>query len=432
MQKKSPEVSFIIATHNRKKVILRTLEGISACGLPVHDYEVILVDNASTDDTQEQVQNCCDRLIPLPNNLGSCAKTLGLKEARGRFIVFLDDDSYPQPGSISRMIEHFQEDTHLGAAGFSVHLPDGRMEGGALPDVFLGCGVGFRREALLAVGGLDLSFFMQAEEYDLTFQMVAAGWRVRMFHDLHVDHLKTASARQNDRTMYFDTRNNLRVIARYLPSEKYEIYRADAIQRYHWLAENARLENAFARGGWSGLWYGFWERSHYKKTRLSAEHFEYFFSWDRLLACVKTLAKSGLKRVLFADLGKNIFAYHRAARLAGIEVVAIADDRFAAPHRLYRSIAVVPWIVADTLNHEAIIVSNTSAVHGTVTYQRIRCRSNLPVHHWFLPEKSPEVDAECPSSTPEVSTTTIKDQSLVDWPTLQTVQDRITHTMRMN
>ena len=61
------------------------------------------------------------------------------------------------------MIEHFEADPRLGAAGFTVHLPDGRLEGGALPGVFLGCGVGFRAEALRGAGGLDPSLFMQAE-----------------------------------------------------------------------------------------------------------------------------------------------------------------------------------------------------------------------------------------------------------------------------
>ncbi|MCH7595963.1 MAG: glycosyltransferase [Planctomycetes bacterium] len=240
------EVSFIIATHNRCAVIMRTLERVAECGLDRCDYEIIVVDNASTDGTPEAVSSKCDRLIRLSRNAGSCAKGYGvdgghgppyLNGASGRYIVFLDDDSYPQPGSIARMIGHFENDPKLGAAGFVVHLPDKRKEGGALPDVFLGCGVGFRATALRQSGGLDRSFFMQAEEYDLSFRMAQTGWRVRMFDDLHVAHLKTPHARKSERTTFYDIRNNLRVAARYLPAPYYGVYRTDWLQRYWWLAQ---------------------------------------------------------------------------------------------------------------------------------------------------------------------------------------------------
>jgi putative ABC transport system substrate-binding protein len=49
---------------------------------------------------------------------------------------------------------------------------------GALPGVFVGCGVGLRAEAYAESGGLDRTFFMQAEEYDLSFRLAVAGWEV--------------------------------------------------------------------------------------------------------------------------------------------------------------------------------------------------------------------------------------------------------------
>ena len=46
------------------------------------------------------------------------------------------------------MVEHFEAMPSLGAAVFTVTLPDGSRECSAYPDVFIGCGVGFRRAAL--------------------------------------------------------------------------------------------------------------------------------------------------------------------------------------------------------------------------------------------------------------------------------------------
>ena len=157
-----PMVSFVLTTHNRRAVVAHTLASVGECGLRGRDFEVIVVDNASTDGTPEVVAGFTPHLIRLDHNAGSCAKTFALARVRGRFVVFLDDDSHPREGSIERMIEHFAQDPALGAAGFTVHLPDGRREAGALPGVFVGCGVGFRVEALRQVGGPDPDFYMQA------------------------------------------------------------------------------------------------------------------------------------------------------------------------------------------------------------------------------------------------------------------------------
>ena len=60
------------------------------------------------------------------------AKNAALPQALGKYVVFLDDDSFPRPGSIGRMIAHFEADETLGAATFTVTLPDGTRECSAL------------------------------------------------------------------------------------------------------------------------------------------------------------------------------------------------------------------------------------------------------------------------------------------------------------
>jgi GT2 family glycosyltransferase len=159
-----PIISIVMATHNRRAVVERTLSQLDVCGLDRTDYEVIVVDNDSTDGTPAAIAHRVNRLICMPRNAGSTAKAFGADEARGRYIVFLDDDSYPRQGCLERMVGRFEDYGHLGAAGFSVHLPTGRKECAALPGVFVGCGVGLRAEAYKEAGGLDRTFFMQAEE----------------------------------------------------------------------------------------------------------------------------------------------------------------------------------------------------------------------------------------------------------------------------
>lgn len=136
-----PFVTLILATHDRRDVVLDTLDHVLTGGLERDVFQVIVVDIASSDGTPEAIRDRFDDVSVLArtDNRGSCAKAYALEHARGTYIVFIDDDSYPHPGSIQRMIEHFEGDERLGAAGFLVHLPDGRMECSALPNVFIGC-----------------------------------------------------------------------------------------------------------------------------------------------------------------------------------------------------------------------------------------------------------------------------------------------------
>ena len=376
-------ISFVLATHNRRDVVLRTLGRLNECGLPRREYEVLVVDNASSDGTPSAIEPHVDAVIRLHVNEGSCAKARAAAQANGRFIVFLDDDSHPRAGSVERMLRHFDANPLLAAAGFRVHLPDGAEECAALPGVYVGCGVGLRPEALRAVGGLDRSFFMQAEEYDLCFRLAAAGWRVDVFDDLHVEHEKTSVARRSERTAYYDIRNNLRVLARYLPKPHRSTYQRDLIQRYQWLARLDGSERAFQRGRLAGRWLGVWERRAYRRFRLPGSALESFFRWREILDRFEELRRDKVRRVVLAGLGKNIYPFFRAACLTGMEIVAIGDDRFAPLHESYRGARVESLVSALSMGTDAVVVSDCAPVHAARTFCRVVELSGGPVHDWF-------------------------------------------------
>jgi GT2 family glycosyltransferase len=241
-------VSFVIATYNRGNVLLDCLQRTLACGLPREQFSIIVVDNASTDGTAERVGTLCRektnvRLIRLAKNCGPVAKNAGLHKNPADLVVLLDDDAYPLPGAVARMIDHFEADPTLGAAVFDVMLPDGSREGSAYPDVFIGAGTGLRNSALRQLaaekqsggrGGplLPRDFFMQAEEYDLSFRLIAAGYSVQRFADLPLMHLKSPGARIGQRTTRLDVRNNLYLLAKYLPARLCHELAADWLSRY--------------------------------------------------------------------------------------------------------------------------------------------------------------------------------------------------------
>ena len=381
-----PRISIVLATYNRREVMLQTLRQIENCGLARRDYEVIVVDNASTDGTAEALAGREGVAVrKLDRNLGSCAKAVGVEQARGEIVVFLDDDSYPRPGCLARMQEHFVADARLGAVGFTVHLTDGSQECSALPHAFVGCGVGFRARALREAGGLDSSFFMQAEEYDLSWRLLQAGWEVEILGDLQVEHAKSPVARRSERATYYDVCNNLRIIARYLPTPFAEVYRQDWLQRYGWIAERAGHGAAFESGVEAGERHAGTERQTYRRWRLSADVLEQVFSWKMIERRMAELHERGLRRIVLADLGKNVYAFWRGARAAGLEVLAIADDRFSVPGRVYRDVAVCSLGEALALGAEAYVVSNTSYVHAQQRWLSLAGRVWRTVYSWFDP-----------------------------------------------
>lgn len=391
----TPELSIIIASHNRVGVIRDTLERIAACGLDAHAYETIIVDNASTDGTAAALNGRDDvTVIRLEQNLGSCAKAIAVDAARGPLLLFLDDDSYPRPGCLARMLERFDADPELGAAAFTVHLPDGSQECSALPHVFVGCGVGLRTSAVRQVGGLDATFFMQAEEYDLSFRLLRGGWHVEVLADLQVEHLKTPRARRSERTTYYDARNNLRVVARYLPDEYAEIYTADWLQRYGWMAENAGHLPAFRRGVAAGRLQAVIERRTGLDTQLTPPLLERIFRWRWIERRMRDLAAIGVRRIVLADLGKNIYAYLRGARAAGLEIACVLDDAFASPERFYRELPIVTTAAALQNGADAFVVSNTSYVHADRRRRDLGACTSRPIYSWFAPPTSETIPAQ--------------------------------------
>jgi GT2 family glycosyltransferase len=390
-----PDVTYILATHNRRDVLLETLHELAQLDRHRIAAETIVVDNASTDGTPDAVHAAYPdvRLIALSRNKGSCAKALAVEQAAADHIVFLDDDSYPLGGSIPRMLKSFSENPRLAAAGFRVHLPDHREECSALPGVFVGCGVGLRADALRDVGGLDLGFFMQAEEYDLAFRLVAAGWRVGVFDDLHVRHQKAPQSRVHRRTLYYDTRNNLTLARRYLPDDLCREYVRDWSERYYLLARRHGHVGAWRRARASAWLQSRSQRRRFECHRLTPDGVDDFFQLAPIRRRFQRLKEDGVRRVVLADLGKNIYAFHAAAQRTGVSVLAIADDLFSSLAPDHRGVPLITTSEITGLRPDAVVVSNTSYVHAASACRRLKSVPGIPVHAWFTtPCSGPAAD----------------------------------------
>lgn len=373
-------VSFILATFNRCQVVLHTLERVLRCGLERQQFEVIVIDNASSDGTAAEIGRRFPSVTVLrqPVNLGPCAKNAGVAIARGEFVVFLDDDSFPQPGAIARMLEHFARDEALGAAVFTITLPDGSQECSAYPNVCIGCGTGFRRRALVDAGGLPTDFFMAAEEYDLSLRLLGAGWSIERFDDLHVTHLKTPASRFPARIVRLDARNNTLLALRHFPAPWRWRYALEWLERYRLMAIANRRLLPFWGGAIEGLARG--AITMHRPMRPDA--FERFARIDETcqrLADAKR--RFGWKRILLVDLGKNILAYRLAAEAAGLQIVAIADARLGGRNLRFRGYPLLSDEQSMRSDFDAVVIANLSPVHAA---ERLR--------HWRSIQSRPVID----------------------------------------
>ncbi len=118
----TPQVSVVLPTHNpHRGRLARTLAALAAQTLPPSPGEILVVDNASSpalDPAEIRVlvpRNF--RLVHEPQLGLTTARRRGFTEARGEFIVLVDDDNVLAPDYLARVLEIFAHDPHLGAIG---------------------------------------------------------------------------------------------------------------------------------------------------------------------------------------------------------------------------------------------------------------------------------------------------------------------------
>lgn len=105
-----PKVSVIIPTHNRPQLIGRAINSVLV--QTFKDFEILVVDDASTDNTRQVVKQIKDERIILishqENKGGSAARNTGIKMARGEYIAFLDDDDEWIPTKLEKQMRFFE------------------------------------------------------------------------------------------------------------------------------------------------------------------------------------------------------------------------------------------------------------------------------------------------------------------------------------
>lgn len=106
-------ISVVICTHNRAQLLPQAIESIVAQHVPTSKYEIVIVDNASSDNTAQVVKEKFGHLdhvrYVFEANLGvSHARNAGWKAAQGKYVAYLDDDAIANPNWLDVMLQTFE------------------------------------------------------------------------------------------------------------------------------------------------------------------------------------------------------------------------------------------------------------------------------------------------------------------------------------
>ncbi|MEK7526461.1 MAG: glycosyltransferase family 2 protein [Patescibacteria group bacterium] len=246
----SLDVSIVIVNFNTKNITLNCLSSVIESTQGVQ-YELIVVDNASTDGSIEAITKFDTKGIRLKfiknlANVGFAAgNNQGTKEAGGKYILFLNSDTLVKNNVVKNVFDHLEANSKLGAAGVKIVGVDGNIQeaGGYFPtltrvfswmtiqdlpfvdgiikpfhplkkksftknvgffekqqklDWLIGAFMFVRKSVLDQVKGWDEDYFMYTEDVDLCYKIKNAGYEIVYLPDLQITHLGGASSASSE------------------------------------------------------------------------------------------------------------------------------------------------------------------------------------------------------------------------------------------
>ncbi|MFD2672014.1 glycosyltransferase family 2 protein [Marinicrinis sediminis] len=233
------DLSIIVVNYNTCEMTMKTLESVTQSETE-YQYEVLLVDNASSDQSVPRIQAAFPNFTVIANkqNLGFAkANNIGIERACGTYILLLNSDVVIQPDTLQIMVAFMENHPGAGASGCKVILPDGKLDqachrGFPTPfasltymlkldrlfpnrhsfgryhlsfldldsthsvDALVGAFMLVRRSVIEQAGLLDEDYFMYGEDLDWCYQIQQAGWEICYHPATQVVHYKGASSKK--------------------------------------------------------------------------------------------------------------------------------------------------------------------------------------------------------------------------------------------
>lgn len=245
------DVSIIVVNWNTKALLCDCLKSIYEQAGDV-DFEVIVIDNASTDGSVEMVKKSFPQVTLIENseNRGfAAANNQGIAIAKGRYVLLLNSDTIVLASAIAKTVSFADSHPEVGVVGCRVLNSDRTLQKTCFMfpsilnmilsstylyklfprsrffgrermtwwdrndirevDVVTGCFMLVKREAIEQVGIMDERFFMYGEETDWCYRFKQAGWKILFAPCAEIIHLGGQSARKNAATMTVQLRRSI-------------------------------------------------------------------------------------------------------------------------------------------------------------------------------------------------------------------------------
>lgn len=218
-------IGVVVITHNRCEELLRTLDRLSTLD---ERPPIVVVDNASKDDTCRRVTRAFPqiRILPQPHNLGAAARTIGVRHLDTPYVALCDDDTWWQTGCLRRAADLLDQYPRVALLNARVLVgPQSDLDPTCLAMAespisseddlpgkpllgFLAGAVVVRRSAFLECGGFESRLFLGGEEQLLAVDLASRGWQICYVPELVVHHFPSLVRDARDRRRH-ELRNSL-------------------------------------------------------------------------------------------------------------------------------------------------------------------------------------------------------------------------------
>ena len=199
------EYSVVVPVYNGETTLPACLDALSTQTLPPEAYEIIVVDDGSTDGSVEVARRFGVRIVSQANAGPAAARNRGAELAQGRILLFTDADCEPVPDWLEQMTAVFNGSEVVGAKGTYRTRQRGvvarfvqleyedrydRMADQDSIDFIDTYSAAYRRGIFLASGGFDTTFpTASVEDQELSFRLAERGHRLVFIPDAHVFHM---------------------------------------------------------------------------------------------------------------------------------------------------------------------------------------------------------------------------------------------------
>ena len=187
-----PSITVIVCSFNGERTLRDTFAGLKRVDYP--GFDVVLVDDGSSDATPEIGRANGAEVISTPNRGLSSARNTGLAAASGEIVVYLDDDAWPDPLWLRYVAETFLKFDHAAMGGPNLSPPGtgeiadcvDNAPGGPV-HVLLddrcaehvpGCNMAFRKARLQEIGGFDPQYRAAGDDVDVCWRIMERGWTI--------------------------------------------------------------------------------------------------------------------------------------------------------------------------------------------------------------------------------------------------------------